>query len=73
MEQTDFNKIGRVGDIASSIVITPSQLAILWCMKNENVSTVILGASKVSQLKENLDSLNYIDDVTDDIMTQIHR
>ena len=73
MEQTDFNKIARVGDIASSIGITPSQLAILWCLKNENVSTVILGASKVSQLKENLDSLNYIEDVTDDIMKQINR
>jgi aryl-alcohol dehydrogenase-like predicted oxidoreductase len=33
-----------------------SKLAIAWCLLNENVSTVILGASKIEQLEENLKS-----------------
>ena len=52
--------------------IKPSQLAILWCLNNKNVSTVILGASKVSQLKENLESSKYIDLVTDEIINEIN-
>ena len=38
-----------------------AQLSIIWCLKNPNVSSVILGASSIKQLKENLDSINYID------------
>ena len=41
-------------------------------MKNQNVSTVILGASKLSQLKENLDSINYYNLITDDIIIEIN-
>jgi len=33
-----------------------SKLAIAWCLLNKNVSTVILGASKIEQLEENLKS-----------------
>ena len=34
-----------------------AQLALAWCLKNKNVTTVLLGATKVSQLEENLGSL----------------
>ena len=52
--------------------IKPSQLAILWCLKNKNVSTVILGASKISQLKENLNSINYYDLLTNKVLSEIN-
>ena len=72
MDSVDFNKINRINDLSKKINIKPSQLAILWCLKNKNVSSVILGASKLSQLKENLDSLNYLNLITDDIIEEIN-
>ena len=58
--------------IAANLGITPSQLSILWCLKNKNVSSVILGASKLSQLKENLDSIKSYDLITDEILKEIN-
>jgi aryl-alcohol dehydrogenase-like predicted oxidoreductase len=46
-------------------------LSIAWCLNNKNVSTVILGASKEDQLKENLKSLEYQKIVTDEIYQEI--
>ena len=50
LNSVDLKKIRNVQKIATSLGITPSQLSILWCLKNENVSTVILGASNLCLL-----------------------
>jgi len=73
MESVDFKKINRVQEIAKSLEITPSQLSILWCLYNPNVSTVILGASNLKQLKENLNSIDYIDLITSDVVKKINK
>ena len=72
METINFKKINRVNSIAKKLGIKSSQLAIIWCLKNTNVSTVILGASKLSQLEENLDSIKYYDLVTDEVLDEIN-
>jgi len=72
VESVDFKKIKKVGKISASLGITPSQLSILWCLNNKNVSTVILGASNLKQLKENLDSLKYKELVTSKIISKIN-
>ena len=46
-------------------------LALLWCAKNKNVSTIILGASKISQLKDNLGVLDKSIDFTDELVDKI--
>jgi aryl-alcohol dehydrogenase-like predicted oxidoreductase len=48
-----------------------SQLAIAWCLKNKNVSTVITGASKVEQVDENMQAINYAGKITPAIMDEI--
>ena len=50
-----------------------AQLSIAWCLKNKNVSSVILGASKKSQLKENLESLNVYELITDEIYNILNK
>ena len=70
--QQDFKKIKKIVTLSKKINIKPSQLAILWCLKNKNVSTVIIGASRLSQLKENLKSIDYSDVITDDIIDEIN-
>ena len=72
MKEVDFTKIKKIVNLSKKLNIKPSQLAILWCLKNKNVSTVILGASKLSQLKENLKSINYSEIMTDEIMNEIN-
>ena len=48
-----------------------AKLAIAWCIKNPNVSTVITGASKVSQVEENMKALAVVSQLTDDVMEKI--
>ena len=73
LNSVDVKKIKNVQKIATKLGITPSQLSILWCLKNKNVSTVILGASNLKQLKENLNSINYRDLVDDKIISKINK
>ena len=72
MKETDFKKIKKIVSLSKKLNIKPSQLAILWCLKNQNVSTVIIGASKLSQLKENLKSIDYSEIITDEIIDEIN-
>ena len=43
--------------LAAELGVVPGTLAIAWCMQNPNVSTVMLGASKLSQLLQNFEAL----------------
>ncbi|KAG2522455.1 hypothetical protein BBO99_00006070 [Phytophthora kernoviae] len=61
----------KLATIAAEIGCTLAQLAIAWCVSNEIVSTVILGASSIAQLDENLDALNFVDKLTPAIRTRI--
>ena len=72
INEVDFNKIEKIIDLSKKINIKPSQLAIQWCLKNKNVSTVIIGASKLSQLKENLKSIDYSEIITAEIVDEIN-
>jgi aryl-alcohol dehydrogenase-like predicted oxidoreductase len=48
-----------------------AQLAIAWVNRNPRVSTVILGASKLSQLQDNLGALALTPKLTPDVLTRI--
>ena len=57
--------------IAEELGCTPSRLAIAWCLLNPNVSTVILGASRVEQLEENLQAAALVPELTPDIQQRL--
>jgi len=57
--------------IARELGMSVTQLALVWCLKNPHVSTVILGASSVQQLRENLDALTHVHKLTSEVMTRI--
>lgn len=48
-----------------------AKLALAWCLKNPNVSTVILGASKMHHLEENLSALDLLDSMDAAVMESI--
>ena len=57
--------------VADDLGCSMAQLAIAWCLKNPRVSTVILGASHVKQLDENLAALNVVESLNDEVMDRI--
>ena len=48
----------RFSAIAAELRIAPATLAIAWCLRNPNVSCVLLGATKVEQLLQNMEALD---------------
>jgi aryl-alcohol dehydrogenase-like predicted oxidoreductase len=48
-----------------------AQLGLAWCLKNPNVSTVITGASRAEQVRENMKALEIVPKLTDDVMARI--
>ena len=50
-----------------------AQLSIAWCLKNKNVSTVILGATTTKQLDENIKAAENVRLLDDKVMNSIER
>lgn len=58
-------------EVADELGVSLPKLAIAWCVKNPQVSTIILGASKVPHLHENLDALELAPQLTPEVMQRI--
>ena len=71
MADDKIKKVKKLGDLAAKLDVTTAALSIAWCLKNPNVSTVILGATKKQQLIENLKSLDVLPKLTADVMEKI--
>jgi voltage-dependent potassium channel beta subunit len=65
--------VAELGTLARELDCTLAQLAIAWCASNPHVSTVITGASRVSQVKENLRAAEVIPKLTPDVMERLDR
>ncbi len=65
--------VQKLAILAHDLDVPLPQLAIAWCLRNENVSTVILGASKNEQLKDNLHAIEVSTRLTADVVKQIER
>jgi voltage-dependent potassium channel beta subunit len=71
---TDATKnaaVGKLERVASELGCSVAQLAIAWVAKNPRVSSVIMGASKLSQLQSNLGALPVIERLTPEVMAKI--
>ncbi|MCQ3935820.1 MAG: aldo/keto reductase [Chloroflexi bacterium] len=64
-------KVAALEPIAKELNATMSQLAIAWCLKNPFVSSVITGASRVSQVHENMKAGEVAEHITPEIMERI--
>jgi voltage-dependent potassium channel beta subunit len=65
------DKVRRVLEIADELGCTPAQLAIAWCANNPRVSTVITGASRVEQVRDNMGALDVIPRLTGEVMARL--
>ncbi len=67
-------KLGAVPQIAAlaqELGVSLPKLAVAWCLKNPHVSSVILGASRVEQLRENLGAIDVVDRLTPELMRRL--
>ena len=69
--QQKLEKVRQLTALAKDIGISITHLSLAWCLKNPNVSTVILGASRLVQLEDNLKSLDAIEKLTPKVMKSI--
>jgi len=63
--------VKKLAEVAKKLDTTLPQLALAWCLKNPNVSTVITGASKLAQLQANLGAVDVIAKLTPEVMARI--
>jgi voltage-dependent potassium channel beta subunit len=64
-------QVEKLTTLAEELGLPMTHLALLWCLSNRHVSTVILGASRLSQLKDNLEALEHKKVLTPDVLARI--
>lgn len=66
-----LDKVRRLDALAGDLGVSLTHLALAWCVKNPNVSSVITGASKVEQVHDNFKALEVLPKLTDEVMAKI--
>ena len=71
MKENFLEKIKKLGHLSNELGISMAALSIAWCIKNPDVTTAILGASKKEQLLENLKAVEAKEKLTAEVMQKI--
>lgn len=69
--QARLAAIRELSKIADELGTTMPRMALAWCLKNPNVSTVIMGASRAEQVVENMQAVSVVPQLTEDVMKKI--
>lgn len=70
-DKAKIEKVARLQKVADGLGVPLAQMAIAWILKNPNVSSVITGASKLEQVKENMKAMDVVAQMTPDVMESI--
>lgn len=70
-DEAKNSALAQLENVASDLGCNLAQLAIAWAARNPRVSTVITGASKITQLRDNLGAVDIIPKLTGDVMARI--
>jgi voltage-dependent potassium channel beta subunit len=71
LAEEKLEKVKKLQSLADGLNVPLAKLSLAWCLKNPDVSTVILGASKAEQLKENLTTLEVLPLLSEEVMKNI--
>ncbi|MGE5107742.1 MAG: aldo/keto reductase, partial [Sphingobacteriales bacterium] len=73
LQDEKIKKLKKLAALAEKMEVSLASLAIAWCIKNLNVSTAILGATKKEQLYDNLKALDVLHKLTPEMMEKIEK
>jgi voltage-dependent potassium channel beta subunit len=73
VQEAKIEKVKKLAVLAQEMGVSLAELAIAWTIKNPNVTTAILGATKKQQLEENLKALQVLPLLTPEIMEKIEQ
>ena len=73
LQEDKIKKVKKLGELASKLNISTAALSIAWCIKNPNVTTAILGATKKQQLMENLKALEALPLLSSEVIDKIEK
>ncbi|OLD03023.1 MAG: alcohol dehydrogenase [Crenarchaeota archaeon 13_1_40CM_3_53_5] len=73
MTPKNIEKVKQLETIAKNLDCTMAQLALAWCLKNPNVSTVITGATRPEQVVENMKAADIVPKLEPEVMEQIEQ
>jgi len=73
IQDDKIKKVKKLGELAAKMDVNIAALSIAWCIKNPNVTTAILGATKKQQLIENLSALEVLPLITADVLDKIEK
>jgi len=67
-----LKQVDQVISVAQEVGCTPAQLALAYCLQNNQVSSLLFGATKVAQVEENLRALDLLPHMTDEMIARLH-
>jgi aryl-alcohol dehydrogenase-like predicted oxidoreductase len=73
---TDTERLAKVAalkPLAEQMGASLAQFSLAWCLQNPFVSTVMTGASRVEQVHENMQAIEFVESFTPDVMNKIDR
>ena len=73
LQEEKIKKVKLLAEVANRLEVTLASLAIAWTIKNPNVTTTILGATKKEQLTENFKALEVAQKLTPEVMQEIEK
>ena len=71
LDPVKLKQVRSLAPLAKALGCTMAQLALAWCLKNPNVTSVITGASRPSQVIENMRALDVVPKLSADLMSKI--
>lgn len=69
--QGQLKKVKALTELANQLGCTMAQFALAWCLTNPDVSTVITGASKPEQIKQNMKALEFVEQFDSGVVEKV--
>ena len=66
-----LEKVNQVSSLAQELGCTPAQLALAYCLQHNQVTSLLFGATKVSQIEENIQTLEILPRINQEVMTKL--
>jgi len=71
-DEKSLETVRQLGEVAAELGISLAHLSLAWCLMNPNVSTVITGASRVEQVRENMKAIDALPLLTPAVLARIN-